>query len=87
MAGNNGQRHSFGEILDLTDEQLAAVDRIREILDTLPRGRRRVFQEYLEGQTDAEEDRGEENDIESSCNEESETCSHSDDAGNGIAGD
>ena len=71
----------------MTDEQLAAIDRIREILDTLSPGRRRVFQEYLKGLTDAEEDGGKENDIKSSCNEEGETCSHSDDAGNGIAGD
>ena len=75
MAGNDGSQHSDGEILDLTDEQLAAVDRIREILDTLPPSRRRVFQEHLKGLTDGEEDSGEE-----TSNEETECRSECDDA-------
>lgn len=56
MGGNDDPKHPIGEILELTDEQLAAVDRIREILDILPPDRRRVFQEHLKGLTDGEED-------------------------------
>ena len=56
MGGNDNPKHPIGEILELTDEQLAAVDRIREILDILPPDRRRVFQEHLKGLTDGEED-------------------------------
>ena len=56
MGGTDNPKHPIGEILELTDEQLAAVDRIREILDILPPDRRRVFQEHLKGLTDGEED-------------------------------
>ena len=56
MGGNDNPKHPIGEILELTDEQLAAVDRIREILDIIPPDRRRVFQEHLKGLTDGEED-------------------------------
>ena len=56
MGGNDNPKHPIGEILELTDEQLAAVERIREILDILPPDRRRVFQEHLKGLTDGEED-------------------------------
>ena len=56
MGGNDNPKHPIGEILELTDEQLAADDRIREILDILPPDRRRVFQEHLKGLTDGEED-------------------------------
>lgn len=80
MAGDDGSQHSDGEILDLTDEQLAAVDRIREILDTLPPGRRRVFQKHLKGLTDGEEDSGEETSNEETSNEETEGCCECDDA-------
>jgi hypothetical protein len=80
VAGNDGSQHSDGEILDLTDEQLAAVDRIREILDTLPPDRRRVFQEHLKDLTDGEEDSGEERSSEETSNKETERGCECDDA-------
>ena len=54
MAGNDGSQHSDGEELDLTEQQQAAIDQIREILDTLPPDRRQVFQDHLKGLTDGE---------------------------------
>ena len=56
MAGNDNPKHPIGEILELTDEQLAAVDRIREILDIRRPDRWRVFQEHLMVLTVGEED-------------------------------
>lgn len=63
---------------------MAAVDRIREILDTLPPGRRRVFQEHLKGLTDGEEGSKENEEQRGS---KTESRGHSDHAGNGFAGD
>lgn len=86
MGGNDNPQRPDGEILELTEEQLAAVDRIREILDILPSDRRRVFQEHLKGLADGEED------IKENFNEEhrgtkTESRGHADHAGDGSAGD
>ena len=86
MGGNDNQKHHIGEILELTDEQLAAVDRIRGTLDILPPDRRRVFQEHLKGLTDGEEDIKE--DIkDEQLRSEPEARGHSNHARNGSAGD
>ena len=83
MAGNDGSQHSDGEELDLTEQQQAAIDQIREILDTLPPDRRQVFQHHLKGLTD-----GEKGSKENSGNcSEAESGRQRDDAGGDHSGD
>ena len=83
MARNHDSKHSDGEELDLTDEQAAAIDRIREILDTLPSERGDVFQKYLKGLIDDEKG------SEEKCGDfsEAENSRQSDDAGSDHSGD
>ena len=49
MARNHDSQHSDGKELDLTEQQQAAIDRIRETLDTLPPERGEVFKNHLKG--------------------------------------
>lgn len=83
MARNHDSKRSDGEELDLTDEQAAAIDRIRESLDTLPSERGEVFQKYLKGLIDGEKG------SEEKCGDfsEAENSRQSDDAGSDHSGD
>ena len=83
MARNNDSQHTDGEELDLTEEQRAAIDRIREILDTLPSERGEVFQKHLKGLIDGEKG------SEEKCGDfsEAENSRQSDDATSDHSGD
>lgn len=83
MAGNDSSQHTDGEEPELTEQQQAAIDQIRQILDTLPSDRRQVFQDHLKGlihgEKGSEEKCGDFSEAENSC--------QSDDAGSDHSGD
>jgi|GEM_PF-4278160 len=56
MAGDDDSQDPVDENTQLTEAQKAAIDQIREILDTLPPERRRVFQKSLKGLVDGEKE-------------------------------
>ena len=87
MAGNDSSKHTDGEEPDLTEEQRAAVDRLRKELDTLPLGRRRVFKEHLKGLNDGEESGETKNDSGDIGQKETVAGRQSDDAGSDHSGD
>lgn len=83
MAGNDSSQHSDGEERDLTEHQATAIDRIREILDTLQSERGQVFQKHLKGLIDGEKG------SEEKCGDfsEAENSRQSDDAVSDHSGD
>ena len=87
MAGNDSSKHTDGEEPDLTEEQRAAVDRLRKELDTLPLGRRRVFKGHLKGLNDGEESGETRNDFGDIGQQETVAGRQSDDAGSDYSGD
>ena len=87
MAGNDRSKHPEGEEPDLTEEQLAAVDRLRKELDALPRGRRQVFREHLKGLKHGEEGGETETDSSDGGQQESDVGRQSNDAGSDHSGD
>jgi hypothetical protein len=83
VAGNDGSQHFDGEEPELTEQQQAAIDQIREILDTLPPDRRQVFQDHLKGLIHGEKG------SEEKCGDfsEAENRRQPDDAGSDHSGD
>lgn len=87
MAGNDGSQHFDGEEPELTEQQQAAIDQIREILDTLPPDRRQVFQDHLKGLIHGEENGETKNDSGNIGHQETVAGRQSDDAGSDHSGD